>query len=215
MVRKIKGKEEKALRFEGNLFRSFTETVKVLIIALDTEGKISFFNREAEEKLGYSREEVLGKSVEFLFPAPMREEVKSFTSSPDPSKIPKNQVLPLVSRSGETLIIDWAITLIPDKEGNLQAIVGIGTDITAKEAQLKRLDLLNKINQEIIVSDLKNLTPMASQIREVLDAHTVLILKTDKERKAWCQSDGTGAQGITGFPTRSWCRKFPRPRKGV
>jgi PAS domain S-box-containing protein len=210
MVRKIKGKEEKALRFEGNLFRSFTETVKVLIIALDTEGKISFFNREAEEKLGYSREEVLGKSVEFLFPAPMREEVKSFTSSPDPSKIPKNQVLPLVSRSGETLIIDWTITLIPDKEGNLQAIVGIGTDITAKEAQLKRLDLLNKINQEIIVSDLKNLTPMASQIREVLDAHTVLILKTDKERKSMVPIGWNWRPGYYGIPDEVLVQKIPQ-----
>lgn len=210
MVRKIKGKEEKALRFEGNLFRSFTETVKVLIIALDTEGKISFFNREAEEKLGYSREEVLGKSVEFLFPAPMREEVKSFTSSPDPSKIPKNQVLPLVSRSGETLIIDWTITLIPDKEGNLQAVVGIGTDITAKEAQLKRLDLLNKINQEIIVSDLKNLTPMASQIREVLDAHTVLILKTDKERKSMVPIGWNWRPGYYGIPDEVLVQKIPQ-----
>lgn len=216
MVRKIKGKEEKALRFEGNLFRSFTETVKVLIIALDTEGKISFFNREAEEKLGYSREEVLGKSVEFLFPAPMREEVKSFTSSPDPSKIPKNQVLPLVSRSGETLIIDWAITLIPDKEGNLQAIVGIGTDITAKEAQLKRLDLLNKINQEIIVSDLKNLTPMASQIREVLDAHTVLILKTDKERKSMVPIGWNWRPGYYGIPDEVLVQKIsPTTEKGL
>ncbi|MCR4427843.1 MAG: PAS domain S-box protein [Caldiserica bacterium] len=190
MVQKIKQKDEEILRYERDWSRSLTETAKVFIIALDLEGKISFFNREAEEKLGYQRDEVLGKSAEFLFPPERREGVKGFISNIDLSKIPQSQIIEVIAKSGEVMVVDWAVTLIKDPEGKPQTIVGIGTDITEKERilkerefQLKKLDLLNRINQEIIVSDLENLTPMARNIREVLDAHTVLILKTDSERK--------------------------------
>lgn len=55
-------------------FYEFVENSQDAIITMDSEGRIVFFNKEAESKFGYSREEALGRAVEFLVPPPLREE---------------------------------------------------------------------------------------------------------------------------------------------
>ena len=44
-------------------FQRLVEAADVLIIGLDSRGRITLFNRKCEEITEYSRDEVLGKSV--------------------------------------------------------------------------------------------------------------------------------------------------------
>lgn len=210
MVEKIREKDQELLRYEQDWSRALTETANALIVAVDLEGRISFFNREAEKKLGYRKEDVLGKEVEMLFSSPLKEETRNFFSQLELSQIPPSLTFSLITSSKEPVLVDWAITVIREKDGSPNTIVGIGIDITEREAQLKRLDLLNKINQEIIVSDLKNLTPMVQKIREVLDAHTVLIVKTDKERKTMTPIGWNWRPGYYGIPDEVLVQKIPQ-----
>ncbi|MGB9553067.1 MAG: PAS domain S-box protein, partial [bacterium] len=210
MVEKVKEKDQELMRYEQDWSRTLTETAHALIVAIDLQGRISFFNREAEKKLGYRKEDVLGKEVEVLFSSPLKEEARNFFSHLDLSQIPPTSTFPLITSSKESILVEWAINVIREKDGSPKTIVGIGIDITEREARLRRLDLLNKINQEIIVSDLENLTPMAQKIREVLDAHTVLIIRTDEERKKMIPIGWNWRPGYYGIPDEVLVQKIPQ-----
>ncbi len=62
---------EEALRESEERFRLATATARDALIMMDHQGKISFWNRAAEEMLGYSASEALGRDVHALL-APKR-----------------------------------------------------------------------------------------------------------------------------------------------
>ena len=67
--------EEKKARVEARVERRFRELLEAApdaIIEVDRDGRIVLLNRVTEKMFGYSREELLGKPVEFLVPESVR-----------------------------------------------------------------------------------------------------------------------------------------------
>jgi len=52
-----------ALSASEDLYRTLVENAGSIILAMDREGNITFFNRQAEEFFGFPRREVIGKNV--------------------------------------------------------------------------------------------------------------------------------------------------------
>lgn len=68
-VRLGKSKAEKELQESEKLFRTIAETAADAIICIEEPDKIYFWNRKAEEMLGYSSSEVMGKALhDFVVP---------------------------------------------------------------------------------------------------------------------------------------------------
>lgn len=63
-----RGKMLETLRESENRFRSVVESANDAIILTDQSGKISAWNNGAQKTFGYSREDILGQSLSFLFP---------------------------------------------------------------------------------------------------------------------------------------------------
>lgn len=59
---------QQALKESEERYRSFVETAKSAIIAVDGEGKIILFNPAAEKIFGYEREEIINKEFRCLLP---------------------------------------------------------------------------------------------------------------------------------------------------
>ncbi len=59
---------QQALKESEERYRTFVETAKSAIIAVDGEGKIILFNPSAEKIFGYSKEEATNKEFSSLFP---------------------------------------------------------------------------------------------------------------------------------------------------
>ncbi|MBX3359498.1 MAG: response regulator [Phycisphaeraceae bacterium] len=60
------------LRASEEQFRTLLEAVPDALIITDEEGRIILVNRQAEQLLGYSRDEMLGRAVEMLVPERVR-----------------------------------------------------------------------------------------------------------------------------------------------
>jgi PAS domain S-box-containing protein len=67
---------QQALKESEERYRSFVETAKSAIIAVDGEGRIILFNPAAEKIFGYTKEEIINKEFRCLFP----ERYKNLTS---------------------------------------------------------------------------------------------------------------------------------------
>ncbi|MCF6246035.1 MAG: PAS domain S-box protein [Desulfobacula sp.] len=61
-------REQKKLQQSEERFRSVAETAVDAIISIDSHGKIFFWNKAAQFHFGYSKDELLGKSVSLIVP---------------------------------------------------------------------------------------------------------------------------------------------------
>jgi len=64
----------RVLELDAARWRAVLDTARDAIISIDRHGRITLFNRSAEEIFGYRAEEVLGRNVMMLMPPPYREE---------------------------------------------------------------------------------------------------------------------------------------------
>lgn len=115
---------------------AITENTGVLVLLLDTEGRIVEFNQACERVSGYHFEEVRGKSPwETVLPPE------------DAAIVHEEAFLPLLkggqedavyytnhwrSRAGERRLIEWCNTRVLDDQGQLQYIVAVGMDVTSR-----------------------------------------------------------------------------------
>jgi PAS domain S-box-containing protein len=68
---------QQALRESEERYRSFVETAKSAIIAVDGDGKIILFNPAAEKIFGYPKEDIIDKEFSSLFPERCKGTVKA------------------------------------------------------------------------------------------------------------------------------------------
>jgi len=219
MVREIKARDQALLDYERRWSQLLLDNPQAMIISIDREGRVISFNKASEEILGYHREEVAGHSFFDLFSPPERVEAVEFFQNLDLSKVPTRATLELQAKSGEIRNIEWFLTILEGPDGSFQSIVGIGVDLTEREKilsalnrQVRRLGLLNSINQEIISSqDIQSsMQRIASTAREVLDAHTVLIFATNAKKELLFPLGWSWRPGYYSFPEEDLASRLPK-----
>ncbi|MBW8459028.1 MAG: EAL domain-containing protein [Thiobacillus sp.] len=133
----------KALREISALQNEILDKAGALVVVLDREGRVRRFNRACEELSQYSFAEVEGKFVwDFLLPPEEQVEHEAAFNA-----IARNTHALLsaysncwIARDGTRRLVEWSNSLLLDKQGEMEFIVCIGTDVTEKslaEATLK------------------------------------------------------------------------------
>src|SRR6476469_3575226 len=124
-----------------------------MIVQLDSEGNITFFNECAETFFGYSEAEIIGKSAigtiipkTELFESDLATRIRDCLAQQQ--KYFQN-VNENIRRNGERVWIAWANKPLLDAKGNVAGLLCIGTDISdrkqaeialqASEAELRAL----------------------------------------------------------------------------
>jgi PAS domain S-box-containing protein len=124
---------EQHIRFQASLL----DAVEQAVIAADLDGRITYWNRYAEILYGWDVEEVVGKSIFDILPAP----------------IFRAQARDILLRSGEFLARHRSGRLFPamltnsplyDATGEMIGIVGISVDISDRKAVEVSLQRLNE-----------------------------------------------------------------------
>lgn len=132
------------------------------LLTLDAKGRVSTFNRAAEEITGYSRAEVLGKSLSNIFPA----EVKELAVSQIPSRRkPYRHDLEFRKKGGSVGYLGFSMSSLKEPEGRSVGRLLIFQDLTAlknMEEHVKRVEKLAAIGEMAagIAHEIKN--PLAS-----------------------------------------------------
>ncbi|MFN8706857.1 MAG: ATP-binding protein, partial [Planctomyces sp.] len=102
------------------------------IIGKDLEGRIISWNRGAEEMLGYSAEEAIGRDTEFLYPA---ESAESFSDLMTAIQSSRSVTQERQRRRSDGSIIDVLHTVSPicDAAGSVVGVSTISRDITLRK----------------------------------------------------------------------------------
>jgi len=157
MTHDIRANEEKLRQSEARI-HAILDGAEHLIISTDTGGVIQSFNRSAENHLGYLAEELVGKSTVAVLhdPDEVVRRAQELTVAGTPVE-PGFEVFvararqifggdthewTYIRRDGSRFPVLLTVTALRDSHGEINAFLGIATDITERkhaEAELRKL----------------------------------------------------------------------------
>jgi PAS domain S-box-containing protein len=113
------------------------------ILAADREGRIRLWNRGAEEMFGFTADEVLGKSMDFIIPERQRQrhwDGWNRVMETGVTRYGKDVLaVPALRKDGTTISIEFTIQLLRDEGGAIWGPVAIIRDVTARFKREKEL----------------------------------------------------------------------------
>ncbi|MEO3434567.1 PAS domain S-box protein [Inquilinus sp. CAU 1745] len=114
------------------------------VIYADRTGAIRFWNAGATRIFGFSEEEALGRSLDIIIPERLRRrhwDGYDRMMGTGKSRYGADEILsvPAVTKSGETLSIQFTVAPVLAVDGGIEGIVSILRDATATFGELKRL----------------------------------------------------------------------------
>ena len=124
------------------------EVVGALVVVLDVDGRIVYWNRSCSNLTGYSLEEVRGRKLWDCVLAPaevesVRTVFATLRTAPPPNALANHWV----TKTGERRWLAWSHTLTRNPDGQIQYIIKTGIDRTERkeltekvEAALKRAE---------------------------------------------------------------------------
>jgi PAS domain S-box-containing protein len=130
-------KAQQTIRESRSKYRDLVENASCIIFQMDTQGKITFFNRYAQEFFGYSEAEILGRSiVGTITPATestgrdLKIMMQDLVNHPQRYTDNENEN---TRRNGELAWVAWTNRAIYDDENRLSEILCIGIDRTEQK----------------------------------------------------------------------------------
>ncbi|MCW8908845.1 MAG: PAS domain S-box protein [Sedimenticola sp.] len=129
--------ERKEVEIELRAQRDFAEVLidsaQMIVLVLDTEGRIVRFNPYLEEISGYSLEEVRGKGwFECFLPLAEADGFQRLFQKGISNVQTRGQVSPLFTKSGELREIDWYYKTLQDSDGQVVGLLATGQEITQR-----------------------------------------------------------------------------------
>ena len=117
------------------------EFASVLVVGLDAGGRITLFNRAAEQFSGLAREEVLGQPFgELLVAEDVRaeegERLARLAAGTEPS--PEWWEVDIQTRAGRQRLVRWRLTYAPSRDDAGVVLFAIGHDVTDERALAER-----------------------------------------------------------------------------
>jgi PAS domain S-box-containing protein len=167
-------------------FHTF-EAIGALVVVLEPDGRIVYWNHHCSELTGYSLEEVRGRSLwnVLLVPeevAPVRAAFATLLTSERPSTC-ANQ---WVAKTGQRRWIAWSNTLTTHPDGGVQYVVKTGIDRTesaqasdAVVASRTVLDDLREANEHLVRATIR-----AQEMAEEAEAARARSEQTERELRA-------------------------------
>ncbi len=122
------------LRASEAKYRQLVENANSIIVQLDSQGNVTFFNEFAETFLGYSQAEIIGKSAIGTLISGTDLDIVAMTRDFLPhAERYFNQENKIIHRNGETMWIVWRSQPLVDEKGRLRGLLCVGTDISDRK----------------------------------------------------------------------------------
>ena len=122
-------------------WRQLLDSIQLLVVALDRDGRIASMNPFAENVSGYSAQEMAGRHyLEFVHDNE-RDVVRSTVERGLQGDPESENERGLVTRDGEERVVRWRSVVLRDLEGEVEGLLSVGADVTARrrsEAELQR-----------------------------------------------------------------------------
>lgn len=127
------------------------DTASVMLIGLDSQGRVTIFNAAAERASGYRRDEVLGRDwFALVVPRERYPQVwEVFRAYRATGAIPRSFENPIVTKTGEERLIAWQNSEIR-QDAAAAATISFGIDIT-EQKQLEETRRNEEVSRRLVV----------------------------------------------------------------
>jgi two-component system, cell cycle sensor histidine kinase and response regulator CckA len=138
---------EEALAASKAFAENVIETANAIVVVLESDGKITTFNRFAEGLTGYRKNEVLGQKWVDLFVAQDEKNAISevhervLEDSPEASTHENF----IITKHGEKRLISWNNHSIRNNQGEVIGAIAIGLDITEQKQAQEGLAIFKRL----------------------------------------------------------------------
>jgi PAS domain S-box-containing protein len=176
-------------------YRELVENANSIILRMNTEGYITFFNEYAQRFFGYTEEEMLGENIRGKLLSDdhgkgtdLEDLLRELTRTPEPSVVHEKTYL---LRDGRKVWIAWTNKPIFDEEGNLTEILSIGNDLTglrqaALEKEALEFQLQEAQKMEAIGTLAGGIAHDFNNILQAIFGYTqILLMKTGPEDEGY------------------------------
>lgn len=125
------------------LCQQIVDQNRMAIICGNPEGRIQLWNKGAEEIFGWSAEEAVGQSMDFIIPEKHRE--KHWTGYDRVMRTGETKygkqllAVPALTKSGTRISVEFTVVLIKDAQDKVVSIAATLQDITARWEPEKEL----------------------------------------------------------------------------
>ena len=155
------------------------ENANAIVLTLNLNGEIIYFNKFAQELTGYKSEEVVGKKwVDIFIPPHRREYIENLFKRIAEEKILNNHENEIVTKDGDIKWILWNNTLIESPYLNEPMIISTGLDITQIKTTQQLLQQsykkIERTNQELL-NTLEILNRQSKALEEEKEKYKFLI----------------------------------------
>lgn len=146
---------EESLREQRDFSESLVDTAQVIILVLDTQGRIVRFNPYMEQLVGYALDEVKGMDWFETFLTPeIDRTIKPLFHKTVADIQTSGNVNPIIAKDGRSILVEWYNKTLKDKDGNIMGVLAIGQDITERKQAENEL-----IKREALFRTLVNTIP--------------------------------------------------------
>jgi two-component system, sensor histidine kinase and response regulator len=123
-----------SIQNERDFAEGLIATAQVIILLLDTEGRIVRFNPYMEELSGYALAEVQGRYwFDTFLPESSRDNIRSVFHTAIGGAPVHRYVNAVQTRTGEARLVEWYNKTLIDADGKAIGLLSIGQDVTQRE----------------------------------------------------------------------------------
>ena len=132
--------------FDNRLF----DTAQIIILVLDTEGRIVSFNPYMEKLTGYQQDEVIGKDWFTTFlPGSDQQAIKELFRSSVNDINTSGNINPILAKDGHEVCIEWYDSTLKDQNGKTLGVLAVGHDISEQRKTQQELQQTYRTLDEI------------------------------------------------------------------
>ncbi|MCJ7579523.1 MAG: PAS domain S-box protein [Candidatus Aminicenantes bacterium] len=142
---------EEELRKEKDYAQGLLKTAPIIVLTLDTKGRIVYFNPYMENLSGYRLEEVKGKDWFSTFITRHdQDHIRELFLKAIGNISTHGNINPIVTKDGEERVIEWYDKTLKDSKGDVIGLLSVGQDITERKKAEKSIKESEEKYREIM-----------------------------------------------------------------
>lgn len=183
---------EHILWHEKNFNESLLETAQTIVLVLDIDGRIRYFNPYMEEISGYTLSEVQGQDWFSTFlPKNEQDKIrKLFLKTIDKNQT-KGNINPIITKDGRKRLIEWHDKTLKSSNGDIVGLVATGQDVTKRKEREEKLQRRHQIQSAL--NAMLNVSLKPYRLQKLLDLILQQIVSID-----WISLQARGAIFLLG-----------------